>query len=56
MADFDYCEEYLKEYIKQNVIMAVFKKRTFSFSYDLQIDKKINNVKEDPKKKNWFKL
>ena len=25
------------------------KKSTFSFSSDLQIDKKINNVKEDPR-------
>ena len=27
------------------------KKNTFSFSYDLLIDKKINNVKEDPRRK-----
>ena len=26
-------------------------KSTFSFSCDLQIDKKINNVKEDPRRK-----
>ena len=27
------------------------KKNTFSFSYDLLIDKKINNLKEDPRRK-----
>ena len=56
--DFDYCEEYLIEYIKQNIIIAGLKKSTFSFSSDLKIDKKINDVKEDAKRKskNSFKL
>ena len=31
--------------------MAVLSIGTFSFSSDLQIDKKINNVKENPRRK-----
>ena len=31
--------------------MAVFRKSTFSFSSNLQIDKKINNIKEDRRRK-----
>ena len=30
---------------------GIVKKSTFSFSFDLPIDKKINNVKEDPRRK-----
>ena len=39
-----------KEYIKQNIIMAVLRKAN-SYSVGLQIDKKINYVKEDPRRK-----
>ena len=38
-----------KEHMKQNIIAAVLRK-AHSHSH-LQIDKKINNVKEDPRKK-----
>ena len=46
--DFDYCEEYLRSISnKKSTFKKSVKKSTFSFSCDLQIDKKINNVKED---------
>ena len=48
--DFDYCEEYLiyqTKYFNGSV-----KKSKFSFSCHLHTDKKINNVKEDPKERN----
>ena len=51
MMDFDYCEEYLKRVYQTKNYYGSVKKSTFSFSSDLQIDKKINNVKEDPRKK-----
>ena len=39
-----------KKYIKQNIIMAVFKKSKFSLSCHLQIEKKVNNAKEHPRR------
>ena len=53
MMDFDYCEEYLKTVYqtKTKYYYGSIKKSTFSFSSGLQIGKKINNVKEDPRKK-----
>ena len=45
--DFDCCGEYLRRI--SNSYYGSVKKNTFSFSCDLQIDKKINNPK---KKKN----
>ena len=47
MMDFGYCEEYLKRVYQTKYYYGSVKKTTFSFSSDLQIDKKINNVKED---------
>ena len=49
--DFDYREEYLKGVYQTKYYYGRAKKCTFSFSSDLQIDKKINNVKEDPRRK-----
>ena len=49
--DFDYREEYLKGVYKTKYYYSSVKKSTFPFSSDLQIDKKINNVKEDPRRK-----
>ena len=49
--DFGYCEEYLKRVYQTKYYYGSVKKTTFSFSSDLQIDKKINNVKEDPRGK-----
>ena len=43
---FEQCDEYLKKIYSRSV-----KKSKFSFSCHLQIDKKINNVKEDPTRK-----
>ena len=48
--DFHYCEEYLKGVYQTKYYYRSVKKSTFSFSYDLQIDKKINNVKDDPRR------
>ena len=45
--DFNNCEEYLKGIYQTKYYYGNVKKNTFSFSSDLQIDKKINNVKED---------
>ena len=47
MMDFNNCEEYLKGLYQTKYYYGNVKKNTFSFSSDLQIDKKINNVKED---------
>ena len=47
MMDFDYYEESLKGICQTIYYYGSVKKSTFSFSSDLQIDKKINNVKED---------
>ena len=49
--DFDYCEEYLRGVYQTKYYYGNIKKSIFSFSSDLQIDKKINNAKEDPRKK-----
>ena len=40
-----------EEYIKQNIIMAVLRKTHSHSVCDLQIDKEINNVKEDSRRK-----
>ena len=50
MMDFDYCEVYLGVYQIKHYYSSV-KKNTFSFSCNLQIDKKIINVKEDQRRK-----
>ena len=49
--DLDYREEYLKRVYQTKPYHGIVKKSTFPFSSDLQIDKKINNVKEDPRSK-----
>ena len=49
--DFNYREEYLKVVYQTKYYYGSVKKSTFSFHSDLHIDKKINNVKEDPRKK-----
>ena len=49
--DFDYREEYVKGLYQTKHYYGSVKKSTFLFSSDLQIDKKINNVKEDSRKK-----
>ena len=51
MIDFDYREEYLKGVYQIKYYYGSVKKTTFSFSSDLQIDKKINNVIEAPRRK-----
>ena len=49
--DFDYYDEYLKGVHQTKYYYGSVKKSTFLFSSDLQINKKINNVKEGPRKK-----
>ena len=49
--DFDYCEQYLKGVYQRKYYHDNVKKSTFLFSSDLQIDKKISNVNEDPRRK-----
>ena len=50
--DFDYCEEeYLKGVYQIKYYYGSVKKTTFSFSSDLPIHKKVNNVKKDPRRK-----
>ena len=49
--DFDYREEYLKGVYQTKYYYGSVKKNTFSFTSDLQIDKKINKVKKDPRTK-----
>ena len=51
MTNFDYREEYLKGVYQTKYYYGSVKKSTFPFSSDLQIDKKINNVKEDPRRR-----
>ena len=51
MMDFDYREEYLKGVYKTKYDYGSVKKNTFLFSSDLQIDKKISNLKEHPRRK-----
>ena len=48
--DFNYCEEYLKGLYQTKFYYDSVKEKTLSYSSALQIDKKINNVKEDPRK------
>ena len=52
MMDFDYREECLKGAYQTKYYYGSVKRSTFSSSFDLQIDKIINNLKEDPRKKN----
>ena len=49
--NFGYREEYFKGVYQTKYYYGSVKKSAFSFSSDLQIDKKINNVKEDPRRK-----
>ena len=49
--DFNYREEYLKVVYQTKYYYGSVKKSTFSFRSDLQINKNINNVKEDPRRK-----
>ena len=49
--DFDNREEHLKGVYQTKYSNCSVKKSTFSFSSDLQIDKKISNVKENPRGK-----
>ena len=49
--DFDYFEEYLKGVCRTNYYCGSIKKSTFSFSSDLQIGKKINNAKQNLRRK-----
>ena len=49
--DFGYCEEYLKGVYQTKYFYGSVKKSTFPFISDLEIDKKINNVKQDPRSK-----
>ena len=51
MMDFDYREEYSKGVYQTKYYYGSVKKGTFSFSSNLQIDKKISSVKEDPRRK-----
>ena len=51
MVDFDYSEEEYLKRVYQIKYYGSVKKTTLSFSSDLQIDKKINNIKEDPRRK-----
>ena len=51
MMDFDYREEYLKAVYQTKYYYGSVKKSTFPYSFVLQIDKKISNVKEDPGRK-----
>ena len=49
MMDFDYGEEYLKGVYQTKYYYGSVKKSKFPFISDFQIDKKISNVKEDPR-------
>ena len=51
MVDFDKLGEYLKGVYQTRYYYGSVKKSTLSLSSDLQIDKKINNVKENPRRK-----
>ena len=51
MIDFDYCQEYLKTIYQTKYYYGCVKKSTFSFSSDLQIDKKIQYKKRSEVKK-----
>ena len=56
MMDFDYRKLYLKGVYQTKFYWGSVKKSSFSFSSDLQSDKKINNVKEDPGRKTDFSI
>ena len=49
--NFDYYEEYLKGVYQTKYHYGRVKKSTFTFSSDLQTDKKISTVKENIKRK-----
>ena len=51
MMEFDYREGHLKGLYQTKYYYGSVKKSKFSFSCHFQIDKKINNVKEDPRRK-----
>ena len=51
MMDFDYLEEYLKGVYQTKYYHGSVKKSTFPLSSDMQVDKKINNVKKDLRSK-----
>ena len=51
MMNFDYRKEYLKGLYQTKYYCGSVKKSTFSFSSDFEIDKKINNVKKDSRRK-----
>ena len=50
MMDFEYYGKYSRS-ISNKILLDSVRKSKFSFSCHLQIDKKINNVNEDPRKK-----
>ena len=56
--DFEYREEYFKEYVKQNIIMAVLIKSNSHSVTIYRLIKKINTVKDDSRRKTdsnfWF--
>ena len=54
--DFDYLEEHLKGVYQTKYYYDSVKITTFSCSFDLQIDKKTNNVKEDLRRETDSKL
>ena len=49
--NFDHREEFLKGVYQTKYYYSSVKKSTFSLSSDSQIDNKISNVKEDPRRK-----
>ena len=49
--DFDYRKKYLKGSYQTKYYCGSVKKSTFSLSSDFEIDKKINNVKKDPRRR-----
>ena len=51
LMDFDFCEEYLKGVYQTKYCYGSVQKSSLSCSFNLQIYKKINNVKEDPTRK-----
>ena len=48
--DFDYCEEYLKGVYQAKYYYSSVKKSTFSFSSDLQINKKVQRKRRSKEK------
>ena len=49
--DFDCCEKNLKGVYQTKYYYGSAKKSTFSFNSEFHIDKKINDVKKDPRRK-----